>query len=96
MTPVPGSIGLILEHLSVVSNDEMRRVDGAGSSSNDEIVNEGVVAFTRVINQAEMNADRALTMEVEADRQVSPAATTTTRGVRSVTFHSWEGTTPAR
>ena len=40
-------------------------LDAMGSSSSDEIVNGGVVTFTRVVNQTEMNADRALTMEVE-------------------------------
>src|SRR5258705_6285652 len=72
MTPMPGSIVLIPKHLSVVRRDEARRVDGMRSSSRDEIVNGRFVAFTRVINQAEMNADRTLTMEVEgrADRLV--------------------------
>src|SRR5882762_7110584 len=35
------------------------------SSSSDEVVNGRVVAFTRVVNQADMNPDRTLTMEVE-------------------------------
>src|SRR5882757_605903 len=65
MTPMPGSIVLIPKHLSVVRRDEARRVDAMRSSSRDEIVDGRFVAFTRVINQAEMNADRTLTMEVE-------------------------------
>src|SRR5216683_3670613 len=65
MTPMSGAIVLIPKDLSVVRRDEVRRVDAVGSSSSDEIVHGRVVAFTRVINQAEMNADRALTMEVE-------------------------------
>ena len=65
MTLMPGSIVLIPKDLSVVRRDEVRRVDAMCSSSSDEIVNGRVVAFTRVINQAEMHADRALTMEIE-------------------------------
>src|SRR5882672_3086589 len=43
-----------------------------GSSRRGKIVDGRIVTFTRVINQAEMNANRALTMEVEgrADRLV--------------------------
>src|SRR6266404_8185469 len=65
MTPMPGSIVLIPKHLSVVRRDEARRVDAMRSSSRDQIVNGLFAAFTRVINQAEMNADRTLTVEVE-------------------------------
>ena len=65
MTPMPGSIVLIPKDLSVVRRDEMRRVDALGSSSLGEIVRGRLVTFTRVINQAEMNAKRGLTMEVE-------------------------------
>src|SRR5579862_1822115 len=43
----------------------MRRLDAMGSSSGDQIVNRRPVTFTRVVNQAEMDANRALTMEVE-------------------------------
>ena len=43
----------------------MRCLDAMGSSSGDEIVNGRFVTFTRVIDQTEMNADRALTMKVE-------------------------------
>src|SRR5258708_4373198 len=65
MTPMPGSIVLIPKDLSVVRRDEVRRVDAMPSSSRDEIVNGRFVAFTRVINQGEMNPDRTLTMEIE-------------------------------
>src|SRR5712692_7778910 len=65
MTPMPGSIVLIPKHLPVVRRDEVRRVDAMRSSSSDEIVSGRFVAFTRVVNQAEMNPDRTLTMEVE-------------------------------
>src|SRR3984893_918136 len=65
MTPMPGSIVLIPKDLSVVRRDEIRRLDAMGSSGSDEIVHGRLVTFTRVINQAEMNANRALTMEVE-------------------------------
>src|SRR6266851_8158724 len=66
MTPMWDSMVLIPKDLSVVRRDEVRRVDATRSSSRDEIVNGRFVAFARVINQAEMNADRTLTMEVEA------------------------------
>jgi len=66
MTPTPGSSVLIPKDLSVLRRHEVRRVDFMGSSSSDEIVHRRVAAVTRVINQVEMNADRALTMEVEA------------------------------
>src|ERR1700693_4158347 len=62
---MPGCIALIPKDLSVVRRNQIRRLDAVGSSSLDEIVNGRLVTFTRVINQAEMNADRALTMEVE-------------------------------
>src|SRR5712671_6786629 len=65
MTPMPGLHVLIPKHLSVVRRDEARRVDAMRSSSRDQIVNGRVVAFTRVINQGEMNPDRTLTMEIE-------------------------------
>ena len=62
---MPGSIVLIPKDLSVVRRDEIRRVDTMGSSSGDEIVDGRIVTLTSIVNQAEMNADRALTMEVE-------------------------------
>ena len=65
MTPMPGPIVLIPKDLPVVRSDESRRLDASGSSSSDEIVSGRLVTLTRVVNQAEMNADRALTMEVE-------------------------------
>src|SRR6267154_1565778 len=72
MTPMPGSIVLIPKNLSVMRRNEARRVDAMRSSSSDEVVKGRVVAFTRVINQAEMNPDRTFTMEIEgrADRLV--------------------------
>src|SRR5882724_2320504 len=66
MTLMPGSIVLIPKDLPVARRDEVRRVDAMRSSSRAEIVDGRVVTFPRVVNQAEMNADRTLTMEVEA------------------------------
>jgi hypothetical protein len=60
MTPMPDPIVLIPKDLSVVRRDEIRLVDAMGSSSGDEIGHGRVVTLTRVVNQAEMNADRAL------------------------------------
>src|SRR6202035_1569433 len=65
ITPMPGSIVLIPKDLSVVRRDEVRRLDAADSSSLDEIVGRRRVTFSRVFNQTEMNANRALAMEVE-------------------------------
>jgi hypothetical protein len=65
MALMPDCIVLIPKDLSVVRRDEIRRLDAMGSSSSDEIVDGCRVTFTRVIDQAEMNADRVLTMEVE-------------------------------
>ena len=45
--------------------DEIRLVDAMGSSSGNEIVYGRLVTLTGVVNQPEMNADRALTMEIE-------------------------------
>src|SRR5258705_11341409 len=61
--PVP--IVLISKVLSVVRRDEIRLVDAMGSSSGNEIVYGRLVTLTGVVNQPEMNADRALTMEIE-------------------------------
>src|ERR1700722_14104265 len=65
VAPIPDCIALIPKDLSIVRRGEMRRRHAVGSSSRDQIVNRRVVTFTRVVNQAEMNANRALTMEVE-------------------------------
>src|ERR1700730_5012901 len=65
IAPMPGCIVLIPEDLSVVRRHEIRRVDTMGPSSGDEIVDGRVVTLTSIVNQAEMNADRALTMKVE-------------------------------
>src|SRR5258708_10913544 len=72
MTPRWGSIVLIPKHLPVARRDEARRVDAMRSSSRDELVSGRFVAFTCVVNQAEINPDRTLATEVEgrADRLV--------------------------
>jgi len=53
----PSAIVLVPKNLSVVRSDESRRVDAVGSTCSDEIVDRRLVAFTRVIDQAEMNGD---------------------------------------
>ena len=62
---MPDPIVLISKDLSVVRRDEIRLVDAMGSSSGDEIVCRRLETLTGVVNQPEMNADRALTMEIE-------------------------------
>jgi hypothetical protein len=62
---MPDSIVLIPKDLSVLRRDEIRRRNAVGSPSLGEIVHGRRVTFTRVVNQAEMNAHRALTMKVE-------------------------------
>src|SRR5258708_40184968 len=65
MTRMRGAIVLVPKDLPVVRRAEVRRLAARRSSSRDEIVHGRFVAFTRVINQAEMHADRTLTVEVE-------------------------------
>ena len=62
---MPDPIVLISKGLSVVRRDEIRLVDAMGSSSGDEIVDGRLETLTGVVNQPEMHADRALTMEIE-------------------------------
>src|SRR5713101_5836688 len=62
---MPGSIVSIPKDLSVVRRDELCRVDAMAPASSDESLNGRVVTLTRVINQTEMNTDRALTMELK-------------------------------
>src|ERR1700758_3180016 len=65
MRPVRASIVLIPKDLSVVRRHEIRCVNTMGAARGDEIIDGRVVTLTRIVNQTEMNADRALTMEVE-------------------------------
>jgi len=53
----PSTIVLVPKNLSVVRSDEFRRVHAVSSTCSDEIVDRRLVAFTRVIDQAEMNGD---------------------------------------
>src|SRR4029077_8388510 len=62
---MPAPIIQLSKDLSVVRRDEIGPVDAMGSSSGDEIVYGRVETLTGVVNQPEMNANRALTMEIE-------------------------------
>src|SRR4029077_13269824 len=62
---MPAPIIQLSKDLSVVRRDEIGPVDAMGSSSGNEIVHGRLVTLTCVVNQREMNADRALTMEIE-------------------------------